>query len=78
MGRVLPFLVVLGLTIYCAVEVAQADPRSVRVMPRWMWALIVICLPIIGPICWLAFGRPRGGPRNVPPDDDPEFLRTLR
>jgi len=78
MARVLPILIVLALTVYCAVEVAQADSWSVRVMPKWLWAFIVICLPVVGSLAWLIFGRPRGNdplPYRTPPDDDPDFLR---
>ena len=84
MGRYLPIIMVALLTIYCVVEVAQALPYAVRRMPRWLWATVVICLPLAGSICWLIFGRPnaqsRGGKepaRPRTPDDDPDFLRGL-
>ncbi|MBK9697350.1 MAG: PLDc_N domain-containing protein [Propionibacteriaceae bacterium] len=83
MGRVLPFVIVAMLMIYCIVEVAQADPVRVRLMPRWLWAVSVILLPGIGALAWLVFGRPSagssGGPKSRPraPDDDPDFLRGL-
>ncbi len=81
MARVLLFLVVLALTIYAVVDVAQSDRYRVRNMPRWMWTIIVIFLPVVGPILWLAFGRPaakverKSGP--ISPDDDPDFLRRM-
>ena len=58
MGRYLPFIVVALLTIYCVVEVAQAQPYAVRRMPRWLWATAVICLPLFGAVGWLFLGRP--------------------
>lgn len=86
MPRVMLVVVVALLTIYCLVEVAQADPLRVRVLPRLLWAAAVILLPVLGPIAWLVLGRPvagggepgRGG-RRPPraPDDDPDFLRKL-
>lgn len=83
MGRVLPVVVIAMLMIYAIVEVAQADPGRVRVMPRWLWAVAIILLPAVGAICWLLFGRPTrhdaGTGQRPPraPDDDPDFLRKL-
>jgi Phospholipase_D-nuclease N-terminal len=85
MVRYLPIIVVALLTIYCVVEVAQAQPYAVRRMPRWLWATAVICLPLVGAVGWLLLGRPnaksRGKqtskPRPKAPDDDVDFLRGL-
>lgn len=82
MGRVLLILAAILLTIYCVVEVAQANKYAVRGAPKWLWAFLVICIPVLGPLTWLAFGRPNGrGQRREPPrapDDDPDFLRRLK
>lgn len=83
MGRYLPIVMVALLMIYCVVEVAQSSPYAVRGMPRWLWAVTIICLPLVGAVCWLLFGRPRKGTTKTPggpprsPDDDPDFLRGL-
>lgn len=84
MVRYLPIIVVVLLTIYCVVEVAQARGDAVRVMPRWMWAVAVICAPLVGSVCWLIWGRPTAQSiaaverRPPSPDDDEDFLRRLR
>lgn len=83
MIRVLLIVAVVMLTIYCVVEVAQARGFQVRAMPRWLWAFVVICVPVVGPVCWLFFGRPMSSTRQQPrgsraPDDDEDFLRGLR
>ena len=85
MGRYLPIIIVALLMIYCVVEVAQAPPLAVRRMPRWLWAVAVICLPLVGAIGWLFLGRPNAEtlgkrtrrPRPTAPDDDVDFLRGL-
>ena len=84
MGRFLPIIIVALLTIYCVVEVAQARPYAVRRMPRWLWATAVICVPLVGAVCWLLLGRPNAQslgtrPQRRPkaPDDDVDFLRGL-
>lgn len=81
MGRIIPIIVLIALTVYCTIEVAQARALEVRIMPKWLWAVVVIFLPGIGPLAWLIFGRPQGGagvrgPQPAP-DDDPDFLRGL-
>jgi hypothetical protein len=85
--RYLPMILLVVLAIYCWVEIALSDPLQVRQLPRSLWALVVIA-PLVGPVAWLVFGRPNGSevppppprqrPRQVAPDDDAEFLRTLR
>lgn len=81
MARIIPIIVLIALTVYCTIEVAQARALEVRVMPKWLWAAVVIAVPGIGPLAWLLFGRPDGGStRPSPPrapDDDPDFLRGL-
>jgi hypothetical protein len=59
----------------------------VRTMPRALWVLVILLLPLLGPIAYFLFGRPsppprEGGPvrRGTPrpsPDDDPDFLRSM-
>ncbi len=85
MGKFLPIVMMVLLAIYCVVEVAQAPPYAVRRMPRWLWATAIICLPLIGSVCWLIWGRPNSGSKRADqfagrpssPDDDPDFLRSL-
>lgn len=85
MLRFLPVIIEVLLTIYCVVEVAQAPPFAVRRMPRWLWATAIICVPLVGGVCWLLLGRPNaeslgkrpGRVRFSAPDDDADFLRGL-
>ncbi len=82
MTRVLLIVVIVALTIYCIVEVAQSSTYRVRALPKWLWAFAVICLPLVGPLLWLAFGRPLASSRPVGrdqgPDGDDDFLKGLR
>jgi hypothetical protein len=87
--RFLPYVLMVVLAIYSWVEIALSDPSQVRQLPRWVWSLLVF-VPIFGAVAWLVFGRPNGTggvqaaprpkprPRPVAPDDDPDFLRSLR
>lgn len=82
MARVLIIIAIVALTIYCTVEVAQAPKFRVRLMPKWLWAFAVICLPVVGPLLWLMTGRPTAQPgkprRDQGPDGDDDFLRGLQ
>ena len=44
MPRILPVVLLALLVIYCLVEVAQADPDRVRMLPRWLWVALIILL----------------------------------
>ena len=68
------------------------DKSTIRGMPRFAWVLVILLLPLAGPVAWFLTGRPvRPGqsrfgwsvpgwsepPRPKAPDDDPDFLRSL-
>lgn len=86
MLRYLPTVLVVGLVIYCLIDCAQSAADSVRSLPKPLWLLVILLLPLFGSVGWLIAGRPTGGerpggpgPRRGPqgPDDDPDFLRGL-
>ncbi|MSO42826.1 MAG: hypothetical protein EXQ76_01140 [Candidatus Planktophila sp.] len=83
MSRVIPLLLVFGLTIYALIDCARADESQIKNLPKWGWILIIILIGTIGPIAYIVAGRnkPKGfkGPKRriLPPDDDPDFLRKL-
>ena len=80
MPRVIAVLVILACTIAALAECVQTP--SPRLLPRWTWLLVILLLPIIGPVAWFLAGRvsrrselQRSSP--VSPDDDPRFMREL-
>ncbi len=87
MSRVILFLVVIGVTIYAAIDCFGSEDAEIRGLPRRLWLLLIVFTLPFGGVLWLFFGRqgvPRGprGPRSgrlrtIGPDDDPDFLRTL-
>ena len=84
MLRALPVIIQLALVVYCLVHCIQAPDDRVRHVPKWAWILLIILVPIAGPLAYLISGRPRSvpgrrAPRRAPrgPDDDPDFLRNL-
>jgi hypothetical protein len=79
-------VVVVILTVYTLVDCALFDRNRIRGVPRWVWILMIILLPVLGAVLWLLIGRGRrstsgstGGrvTRSIAPDDDPDFLRGL-
>lgn len=58
-------LIVMGLWIFCLVDVITTVDGATRNLPKMGWLLIVLLLPLIGSILWLVAGRPErvGGGR---------------
>jgi Phospholipase_D-nuclease N-terminal len=63
-------LAVLGLWIYCIVDVISSDESLVRNLPKLLWLVLVIFLPTVGSIAWLILGRPPNA-SFVPGDSRP-------
>jgi hypothetical protein len=85
MRLALPIVVAVVLAVFAMIECVQADPAQVRSLRKPLWLVVIVLVPVIGPIFWLVIGRPQARrlptappPRPVAPDDDPEFLRRLR
>lgn len=79
-------LLLFALWLYCILDVIAADPVLVRNLPKGAWLVLVILLPDIGSLAWLALGRPlyagwRPGDtgsrppshRALGPEDSPDF-----
>ncbi|SDP71583.1 Phospholipase_D-nuclease N-terminal [Pedococcus dokdonensis] len=93
MIRLLPWLLLLAVTVYAVIDCIQTDDAQVRGLPKLLWLLLILLFPIVGTIAWFIAGRPQrgnaggqgrgpGGPSHRPPaprgpDDDPDFLRRL-
>ncbi|MFM7013650.1 MAG: PLD nuclease N-terminal domain-containing protein [Actinomycetota bacterium] len=86
MTRALLFLFGAWLlfTVFVTVFAASASKNEVRNLPKWLWILLCLFVPIIGGLLYLVLGRPNTPPgqsfrrtRVVAPDDDPQFLRDL-
>ena len=90
-GRLVLMAIPLGIIVYAFIDVLMARPHTTRLAPKWLWAVAVLVLPLLGAVLWFVLGRPkrRPGPyrspgvgpsarrRDARPDDDPDFLATL-
>ncbi|MDY0908756.1 PLDc N-terminal domain-containing protein [Microbacterium sp. CFBP9034] len=72
-------LVATAFWVFTIVDCAVQPADRHRGVSKPVWILIVVLLPVLGGLLWLAVGRTR---RSViaarrAPDDDPEFLGSL-
>ena len=78
---IVPFIV-LALDVFAIVDVILIDQRRVRAMPKVVWVLLILVVPVVGAILWFFIGKEKatgsGQSRTVAPDDDPTFLRNIR
>ncbi|WP_043629682.1 PLD nuclease N-terminal domain-containing protein [Nonomuraea candida] len=87
MAGVLIGLALLAFWLFSLFDVVTTPEDEVRNVPKPLWILVVVLVPLIGGLVWMARGRPRaprapwpvtpgpGMPKG--PDDDPDFLRDL-
>ena len=59
-------LILLGLWIFCIIDVITTDNDRIRNLPKGLWLLIVLLLPDIGSIAWLIAGHPWEPSRPAP------------
>ena len=89
MVRLFVFLAAVQLVLMVLALISCLSADRVRNLPRVLWVLVILLIPLIGPLTYFAFGRPtpppsegggrvrRGQPRPSSPDDDPDFLRSM-
>jgi len=83
MLRVAGAILAIAFYLYCIIDVLRTRSGETRTLPKFVWLLVVILIPLLGGIMWLLFGRVWNVPRSrrrrgpVAPDDDPAFLKQL-
>ena len=88
MVRLFVFLAAVQLVFLVLALIGSLSANRVRIMPRALWVLLILVIPLLGPLAYFIWGRPlapptedgpvrRGSPRPSSPDDDPEFLRSM-
>jgi hypothetical protein len=88
MVRLFIFLAAVQLVLFVLGLISALSADRVRNAPRALWVLLIILIPLLGPIAYFLWGRPvaapregtpiRRGPRRPSsPDDDPDFLRSV-
>jgi hypothetical protein len=54
----LPFAAWLGLLIFALLDIDRSPPAGVRGPSPSLWLLVVVLIPIVGSVAWIAAGRP--------------------
>ena len=52
-------LIVIGLWIFCLLDVISTDEYACRNLSKTWWIILVLFFPLIGSIAWLVAGRPQ-------------------
>ncbi|MFE2296305.1 PLD nuclease N-terminal domain-containing protein [Streptomyces sp. NPDC059452] len=91
--RALMFIVPLALTIYAFIDCLNTSEEDTKHLPKIAWVFIILLFWIVGPVVWLVAGKARhnaaGGvgasswqrgrrTQWVAPDDNPDFLKSLK
>jgi len=95
MGRLMFFgfqgiagLLLFAVWIWAIFDVIATDEAMMRNLPKGMWLLLVLFLPTIGAVAWMAIGRPIGVGwrpgdstyrpvrRTIGPEDRADWNRT--
>jgi len=90
MLRNLGVLLLIGLVVYCVIDIVRSEAHERLGVHQALWILLVVLFPLLGSVVWLAVSitrrgqaQPRpagwGGVSRGPsaPDDDDEFLWRL-
>lgn len=79
MGRFLVLVIPVAITVYAFIDVLTTPAHTTLRSPKWLWAVAVLLLPVLGAVLWFVLGRPRRTriSRGSGPDDDAEFLQNL-
>lgn len=78
MVRIFIVGIVIGVafTLYSLVDAAMTDHLRARGVPKPVWIVIIVVLPVIGGALWMLIGKgamPTASPASSAPDDDPRF-----
>ena len=65
MLRFLPYIIELGLLVFCLIDCIQTDSIVMRNLSKTTWILLIIFVPIVGAVAWLVAGRPQGDQRRT-------------
>ena len=53
---------IVGLTLYTLLDAVRTPAHEARTLPKWLWVLVTLLFPVVGPLMWLFLGRPKAQP----------------
>ena len=60
MLRALFYVIPIVLAIFAVVDCVQTPDDELRGLPRFAWLLVILFIPIAGPVAWLMVGTDHG------------------
>ncbi|GAB09567.1 hypothetical protein GOARA_043_00420 [Gordonia araii NBRC 100433] len=74
-------LILLAVMVLTLIDVIRTDDARVRGLPKIAWVILVVIVPLVGALAWIAVGRPTAD--DVPRPDPqrgafPEYERPGR
>lgn len=54
---ILAIVVVAVVTVYAVIDCAMTDARRSKVLPKPVWLVAILLLPVVGPVLWLVMGK---------------------
>lgn len=78
-GIILGIVVAVALTVYAIVDCAMFDAKRTRVMQKPIWLVVILLVPVVGPLLWMFIGKgsgPAEGSSKVQPviPDDVNYI----
>lgn len=55
-------LLIMALWLFSLIDAITADEGGIRHLPKAVWVIAVLLVPLVGSLAWLFLGRPVGGP----------------
>ena len=53
---------IVGLTLYTLLDAVRTPAHEARTLPKWLWVLVTLLFPVVGPLMWLILGLPKAQP----------------
>lgn len=53
----LAVVAVVVVTVFTLIDCALTEPYRVRALPRLVWFVIIVLVPVAGPFLWWTVGR---------------------
>lgn len=69
-------VIAVAFTLYSLVDAAMTDHLRARGVPKPVWIVLIVVLPVIGGLLWMFIGKgaiPSTAQAPAAPDDDPRF-----
>ena len=71
-------ILAVAMAVYAIVDLTITDDRRIRRLNRVLWAVLIVLVPVVGPLGWLLWGKaPRSAAPPAGPEDSPAFRTQM-